>query len=703
MQNHRILAPSAAERHDDAILFAIGVHCRQQSRAGRDRLIFSFRGRKIALNKRWQMALDPGARLGPYEILAPIGAGAMGEVYRARDTKLGRQVAIKVLPDEFSRDNVRLARFEREAQLLASLNHTNIATLYGLEESEGHKFLAMELVEGETLAERIASGAIPLEEALPLFKQIAEGLEAAHEKGVIHRDLKPANIKITPEGKAKILDFGLAKAGFAHDVKSESPTVTRRGTETGAILGTAAYMSPEQSRGKAVDKRTDIWAFGCCLYEALTGKVAFLGETVSDTIANILEREPEWQALPGATPGSVRALLRRCLKKDSNERLRDIGDARIEIDEARSEPPGPLSTVPAAAQLPLWRRALPWSIAALMVVVAGMAVWNVIRPSPLVPPTLTHFVVALDSEQQLAVRPMLPIAFSPDGTQLVYAAQPLGDATYSGRTQLYLRRPNEFDARPIPGTEGAQNPFFSPDGRWVGFHANRTLLKVSVAGAAPQKICDASFALLGASWGPDDTIIFGVPAGGLRRVSAAGGIPETLTTPDFAKGEASHGFPHILPNGTHVLFIINTVEGNRVGVLSLESGEWRTLHQLGKGGRTHYLSTGHLVYGQTGSLLAVAFDLEQLEPKGSPVPILEGVLSERWLGYDVSYFALSGNGTLVYVPGGGATAESRLVWVDREGRATPLWNERGIYRHPRLAPDGARLAVTASFDIGADI
>ncbi len=443
------------------------------------------------------MALTQGTRLGSHEIVAPIGAGGMGEVYKARDTKLGREVAIKVLPEAFAENKERLARFEREARLLASLNHPNIATIHGLEESEGVHFLVLEFVPGETLAERIKKGPVPIGETLPLFKQIAEGLEAAHEKGIIHRDLKPANIKVTPEGKVKVLDFGLAKALAGEAVVqdlSESPTLTRDATETGVLLGTAPYMSPEQARGKEVDKKTDIWAFGCCFYEALTGKTAFLGETVSDTIAAILDREPEWQALPENTPVGVRSLLRRCLQKDPHRRFRDVWDVRIEIEEAANEPDA-VGDIRAVETTRARRRpAVSWILAALAAFVAGITVWYLKPPAPR---PVTKMIVGVEPAEFLGTihpaatysgstlcRPA--VALSPDGRHLVFGA---GDI--EGVRRLYLRPMDELEAEPIPGTEGGLGPFFSLDGEWIGFWAGGKLKKVPIDGGPPVALCDA--------------------------------------------------------------------------------------------------------------------------------------------------------------------------------------------------------------------
>src|SRR5213596_1061986 len=522
------------------------------------------------------MTLAAGTKLGPYEILAPLGAGGMGEVYRARDTKLGRDVALKVLPEAFAKDCERMARFQREAQMLASLNHPNIASIYGLEESGGVRALAMELVEGPTLAERIATRArrdsggaglappakaqqaapLPLDEVLSIAKQIAEALEAAHERGIIRRDLKPANIKVAEGGTVKVLDFGLAKASNPQDSaanlnQTNSPTLGIAATQAGVILGTAAYMSPEQARGKPVDKRTDIWSFGCVLYETLTGRQAFAAETVSDTIAAILDRDPDWHALPQATPANIRALLRHCMQKEAKLRLHDIADARIEIEEAldpsRAIPViGAVLVEPRAVRR---RQAIAWSLTALAAASIGALVWTLMRAPALPTRPIARLAVSLPPSDRLALGLTPTITLSPDGSRLVYVAN------HSGAQQLYVRPIDRLEATAIPGTEGAESPFFSPDGQSLGFFAEGKLKKVSLSGGAALTLCGAA-AIRGASWDPDDNIIltpsFGVS--GLFRVSAAGGTPKPLTIPDHKKGEFSHRWPEILPGGKAVLF-----------------------------------------------------------------------------------------------------------------------------------------------------
>ncbi len=643
-----------------------------------------------------------GRTLAHYQVVAPLGAGGMGEVYQARDTKLGRDVALKLLPDVFARDPERLARFEREAQVLASLNHPNIAAIFGLEEAGGVRFLVLELVPGETLAERITGHGLPVDEALALCRDIAEAVEAAHERGIVHRDLKPANVKVRPDGTVKVLDFGLAKA-FGDDTTTSdltrSPTITSDGTRAGVIMGTAAYMSPEQARGKPLDKRTDIWSFGCVLYEALARRQAFIGETVSDTIAAILRGEPDWSALPPATPARLRELLGRCLEKDPRRRLRDIGDARLEIERiASGEIVDALST-PASAASTLARgpgrrsSALPWAIAALMSVIALMAValsLGRIGKKPEDHRPLALFSIAVPPEAPLELSNHPAIALSPDGARLVYAA----GRDFSSR--LFLREMGRLDAVPMPGTEGGTGPFFSPDGQWVGFFADGKLKKVSIQGGAPLVLCDAPDSR-GACWGADDVIILEPQFdSGLMRVPAAGGTPETITTPDKTKDERTHRWPDILPGSDAVLFTIGAVgspdsyDDARIAVLSLGSGKMKVLPVTGSFAR--YSPTGHLVYMRAGALFAARFDLSRLELTGAPVPILEHVQTNPMTG--AANFCFSRIGSLAYVPGAFRNPERTLVWVDRGGTAVPITDTRRPYATPSLSPDGQAVAVS---------
>jgi serine/threonine protein kinase/Tol biopolymer transport system component len=623
-----------------------------------------------------------GRQLGNYQVMSLLGVGGMGEVYQAHDTKLGRDVAIKILPPAFVHDAERLARFQREAKLLAALNHPNIATIHGLEESGGVNYLVMELVAGQTLAERIRKGALPLEEALNVAKQIAEALEAAHEKGVIHRDLKPANVKVTPEGRVKVLDFGLAKAFSGDGGQDLSQGITL--SEEGKILGTPAYMSPEQARGVKVDKRTDIWAFGCLLYELLTGQPVFGGETLSDTLAGVLKQEPNWQALSAETPAKVRDLLRHCLQKDKTLRMRDAGDAQIEIQEALAAPATAEPSVAPTARgfRSLGRHGLIIGLGVLVLcaAVTGLAVWN-LKPAPSPPPRpASRFSIDLPPGAQLMIQGGFGV-ISPDGNRIVYVA------TQGGTQRLYLRDMDSQEARPVPGTEVANIPFFSPDGQWLGFFAGGKLKKVSVNGGSAITLCDAANAA-GASWSRQGTIVFGT-GGGLMQVSDAGGTPQAMT--HLEKGESAHLWPEFLPDGKAVLFM--AAFPIRVAVYSLETGKRRDLIQGQGATAPHYLPSGYLVYAQAGgSLMAAPFDAQRLRVTGAAVPVAQGVLMNPGTG--LAQYSISDTGSLVYVSASGGVAQGRLVWVDRKGVEQPLPAPPRIYWFPRLSPDGQRVAVT---------
>ncbi|MDA2938462.1 protein kinase, partial [Acidobacteria bacterium AH-259-A15] len=554
--------------------------------------------------------------------------------------------------------------------------------------ADGLHFLVLELVEGETLAERVAKGPLPVEEALEICRQIAEGVAAAHEKGVIHRDLKPANVKITPQGTVKVLDFGLAKAlegeRPAADM-SHSPTLTEEMTRAGVILGTAAYMSPEQARGKPVDKRADVWAFGCVLYQLLSGRQAFQGETVSDMLAAVLKTEPDWQALPADTPPRIRELLHRCLRKEPHKRLHDIANARIEIEERLAEPSGvmALRAAPAASE-PVWRRALPWTLVALLAVSAGLMAWRLIQAGSPTPRNPARFSVHLAKTDRLVGR-FPAVALSPDGTRMVLTVAP-GD-----KTELYLRRMDRLELACIPGTERAYSPFFSPDGRWVAFTADGKLKKISIEGGSALTLCDAHWG--GGSWGSDGTIIYTPSYGrGLWQVSAAGGTPQVLTTPDSTAGELGHWWPQILPSGKAVLFTIYStpIDQARIAVHSLETGERRILIEGGLFAR--YVPTGHLVYVRSETIMAVPFDLAHLEVSGAPVPVVEDVAVDPPSGH--AQFAFSAEGTLAYIPASVLNAERMLLWVDRTGTEQPVIKTPGLYSDPRLSPDGQRVALS---------
>lgn len=643
------------------------------------------------------MPLPTGAKLGPYEISSPLGAGGMGEVYLAQDTRLGRCVAIKILRDEFSRDAQRMARFDREAKVLASLNHSNIASIYGLEESNSVRALVMEFVDGPTLAERIEKGLLPLDETLPMAKQIAEALEYAHERSIIHRDLKPSNVKITPNGTAKVLDFGLAKAledDFSATDISTSPTLSHAATQAGILLGTAAYMSPEQARGKKVDRRADIWSFGAVLYEMLTGKPAFTGETISDTLAAVIRAEPDWSVLPGNVPASIVQLVRRCLTKDPTQRLRDIGEARVALDAAISGTPEDIlaPAVAAVQPQPLWRRALPWAIAGIAMALAigfSSPYWRASQPEP-------HRVMqlSLTLPEPLAgvfdPNPGSPFALSPDGSQIVFVASVVGKPQ-----QLYLRPLDQQTATPIPNTENATQPFFSPDGQSVGFFALGKMRKVSLHGGPATLLSDAPTPH-GASWALDDTIIYAPNFGsGLLRISSAGGTPQTLTRPNPKEQEISHRWPQVLPGGGYVLFTIQvgsaaTYDDARIAVLSLQTGKWRTLLQGGSYAR--YVASGHMVYAHAGSLVAVTFDLSRSEVSGSPVPVQEGVVTTALTSGGAEY-DVTQSGLLAFVPGNAKPPVRSLVWVDRVGLAKTLPAPPRVYSSPSLSPDGKQLAI----------
>ena len=601
------------------------------------------------------MPTFPGRRLGPYEVVAQIGAGGMGEAYQAHDTKLGRDVAIKVLPEAFAHDAERLSRFQREAKMLASLNHPNIATIHGLEQSGGTSYLVMELVPGETLQERgKREGPVPVEEALIIAKQIAEALEAAHEKNIIHRDLKPANVKVTPEGKVKVLDFGLAKA-FAGDRSTEdignSPTLSMAATMQGVILGTAAYMSPEQAKGKAVDKRTDIWAFGCVLYELLTGKQTFGGEDITEILAAVVRSEPDWQALPAATPLKVRDLLRRCLQKDKILRMRDAGDARIEIHEALIAAPTAVAATPAAA---------------------------------------VHLSaeIGVDGSLYLALGPSALL--SPDGTRLALVASGADQ-----KRRIYVRSLDHLQATALSGTENARDPFFSPDSQWIGFFADGKLKKISVQGGMAVMLCDAPTDR-GGSWGEDGTIVFTPDiVVALSKVSSTGGTPQPLTSLDKDVGEATQRWPQVLPGGKALLFTSGTttagvsLEDGDIVAYSMTSGQRKTVQRGGFYAR--YLPSGHVVYMHEGTLFAVPFDLQRLTVTGQPAPILEGVAAAPNSGG--AQFSFSETGNLVYIAGGSGSQKLSIYWMDREGRFKTLRETPGGYNNPAFSPDGKRLAL----------
>ena len=632
------------------------------------------------------LALGPGSRLGSYEILSALGAGGMGEVYVAIDTVLGRQVAIKVLPEVFAQDAERVARFEREAKTLAALNHPHIAQIYGLEKPSGA--LVMELVEGEDLSQRIARGAISLDDALCIAQQIAEALEAAHEQNIIHRDLKPANVKVRSDGTVKVLDFGLAKAlepiGSMPGGVSMSPTITTPAmTHAGVILGTAAYMSPEQARGKPVDKRADIWAFGCVLFEMLSGRRPFpKEETVSDTLAGILKGEPAWNALPADTPQQIRTLVERCLRKDVRRRLPDIAQARIELDEARSEPIPAAERAPAPHRLRfLW----PAATALSLLAAAGLAAWVILSPVP------EQVVARFDVAPPPGATPLPPFGrmmdvgqpLSPDGRMVAYVA------TAEGKEVIWVRSLDSSTARPLPGTEDATRPTWSPDSQYIAFFAQGRLKKVAIEGGPPSVISNEAGREV--AWGSGNVILIGGGGKPLRRVSAEGG--ETTLATEFGPAETTHDYPEFLPDGRHFLYMARhggTPEDWDVFVGRLDSNERQLLPGVHAGVR--YSPTGHLLYLRDRTLMAQPFDVDRRDLTGNAFAVAEGVQ----VGPHPP-FSTSTNGSLAYL-GELSPPDSRLAWFDRSGKQLAVISQSGQYDRVALSANSRWVA----FDRGLD-
>ncbi len=636
------------------------------------------------------MSLNPGTRLGPYEILTAIGAGGMGEVYRATDSNLKRSVAIKVLPASVAGDADRLARFQREAEVLAALNHPNIAAIYGLERTADLTALVMELVEGEDLSAHIARGAMPIAEAMPIARQIADALEAAHEQGIVHRDLKPANIKVRADGTVKVLDFGLAKAmepaGASSADAMNSPTLTNRATQMGMILGTAAYMAPEQARGKAVDRRADIWSFGVVLYEMLAGRRAFEGEDVSVTLANVIKEDVAWDALPEDLPASIRRLLRRCLDKDPKRRLRDIGEARLALDggpDGTSEP----ATTAARAR----RGARVSGLAAMALVALAVAVYAFWYRSPAVGPLAARLTIALLPGSEITSYP----AITRDGRTVAYVARQGTDDA-----QLYLRDLDSFDARIVAGSSGAKQPFFSPDGKWVAFFAQGQLQKAEVAGGTPIRVADAAYSF-GGTWTEDNTIIYVTSLGsGLMRVPAGGGTPESLTRPDGAANGYAHVFPQALPGRRSVLF---TAWGQTQGgaVLSLDSRAWELILPTTSFGAAMYDAssgaTGRVLIGdQSADVRSAPLDPAHPARTSADTSVLQGVYYEVETESQ-SWLAVSNTGTAVYAPGN--PARSAVMWADRDGKVEPASKDEGLYREVSLSADGTKAVVRHGLDL----
>jgi serine/threonine protein kinase/Tol biopolymer transport system component len=635
------------------------------------------------------VTLAPGTRLGSYEVLAPLGAGGMGEVYRARDTKLGRDVALKILPQSLTHDPDRIARFTREAQVLASLNHPNIGAIYGLDEANDQQFLVLELIEGETLADRVATGAISVDEALAIARQIAEALEAAHEQGIIHRDLKPANIKVRPDGTVKVLDFGLAKltesqaASAASALLSQSPTITTPAmmTSMGVILGTAAYMSPEQASGKTADRRADIWGFGAVLYEMLAGTRAFAGESVPDTLATVLKVDPNWAALPRSTPASIRTLVQRCLEKDRKKRLQAIGEARITIEDTLNAQTQRMESQAEGVRHPI-RRAWPWvAIAALSIALAAVSLLHFREVPP--PDRSVRFQVPLPEKSIVG-----NFQLSPDGAYLAFTGG-------KGAGRLWVRPLDGLEAQALPGTDGARLPFWSPDSAFIGFFAQGKLKKISVTGGPVQTLCDARNTR-GGAWNRDGVILV-VPPNSLtiNRVSAEGGTPTPVTK--AVTGELQV-FPQFLPGGRQFFY---ASRGNKAGaegvyVGSLDGPSRRILPNVSRAAYVPPRTSGHtgyLVFSQDATVMAQPFDPDRLQLTGNAIPI-----AERASGAPLSEFSVSENGALAYVSGEGSR---ELIWTDRAGKPLDSADPTGVYAkfrqstddlNFRLSPDDKRVA-----------
>ena len=654
------------------------------------------------------MNVAPGTRFGAYEIVSALGAGGMGEVYRARDAKLNRDVAIKILPDVFAHDSERVARFTREAQTLASLNHPNIAQIYGVleEDQPAHVHaLVMELVEGDDLSVLIARGPMPLPEALPIAKQIAEALEAAHEQGIVHRDLKPANVKVRADGTVKVLDFGLAKAldpgskdpGLHQDV-ANSPTLTARATQMGMILGTAAYMAPEQARGKSVDRRADIWAFGVVLFEMLTGRRAFPGDDVSEVLASVLKSDPDWTAVPGATPPSVRRLLRRCLEKDPRKRLSSIGDARLELEETESAGAASAGVASVRDRRDRRRELVAWIATVLSLLAACAAVlWRPAAPTP--PPRVVRATLPLPAGVSIELdgeRSGMP-ALSPDGRHVAFGAR-----EGAGPMRVWVLDLASGVATPLAGTEGGHRPFWSPDGKSIGFFTWGALSTIPFEGGAVRRLAVARDAR-GGTWSPNGTILFApYTRGSLWTVSEHGGTAvEVTTTGKEAFG--THRFPQFLPDGEHFIYLDRPAPyGPRTGssaVLVGRLGTTEPVARLVELATNAVYADGHLLYVRDGALVAQQFDPARRETRGEPTAVVGDVLYNRRFSYGV--FSAGGSGVLAFLTGRQRDL-SQLVWRDRSGRRLGELGTPGIlsgYGGLALSRDG-RLAAVARVDEG---
>jgi serine/threonine-protein kinase len=628
------------------------------------------------------MALTIGTQLGSHEITALIGKGGMGEVYRARDLKLKREVAIKILPEEFARDPERISRFQREAELLASLNHPNIAAIYDVEEASNSRFLVLELVEGDTLADRLRRGPLPMDEALHIAKSICEALEAAHEKGVIHRDLKPGNVKVTPDGKVKVLDFGLAKAlegSPANTTMSNSPTLTMAGTNAGVILGTAAYMSPERAKGRSVDRRTDIFAFGCVLYEMLTGKRAFEGDDISDTLASVLRAEPDWNALPQGLPPTARTLIQGCLTKDRGRRIPDASVAKFALSQPVFVDTAP---IPSSSRLKTAVFVTALFLSAVVAAAVGWALW----PAT-VKPRVASLSVTLPEGQTFSSGRNLNIAISPDGTEIVYAAN----------ARLYRRSIFDFEPIPIPGSDPrgqAIIPAFSPDGRSIVFYAasENRIKRIPLDGGTPITICECGASAF--TWTGEGILFTNRSEHGIFRVSPDGGMPQRIVT--VKNDEVAH-LPQMLPDDQTLLFSLTETESDdqwdkaKIVLQSLKTGERKTL--IDGGSNARYIRTGHLIYAVAGTIYAVPFDLRTQTLKGHGVPVVQGVRRGPNPAGNWAQFNISDSGTLIYIPGSALPGTRTLMLMDRNGRTNPVGLPSALYRGPRVSRDGKHLVV----------
>ena len=645
------------------------------------------------------MALTPGDRIGPYEIVSVLGAGGMGQVYRAKDARLNRVVAVKALHESFAAHPERVARFEREAQLLASLNHPNIAAIYGVEEVQGSIFLVLEFVDGQSLSDILKGGPMPLREAIACARQTGDALAAAHERGIIHRDFKPGNVMITADGQAKVLDFGLGKSLESEvsqaggPISGNSPTMTTAGTQAGMIMGTAGYMSPEQAKGRPTDRRTDVWAFGCVLYEMLTGHKAFEGEDVSETLAAILRSEPDWTKIPADLPPTLKVLLQRCLIKDRTERLADMSVVRFLLSDSASSMSGPAAAVTSAVPDQAPRRIVPVVLATALIVAAasfGLTRWltagsGVSQGSAAV----AHVSVALPEGVELGSTNLLPIAFSRDGGRLAFVGE------RDGKNQIFVRTLGEPEAKALEGTQGGEGPFFSPDGQWVAFFAGGKLRKIAVGGAALQTLADAPFHR-GGDWATDGYIYY-APAnmGGIWRVPEGGGAATEVTKRDPEAGEISHRWPQLIEGTKALIYGVWTGPGDDEHAVAVQTIGSSERHVLVKGADAprYAAKPGLLLYTHLGDLFAVSWrpsqtDLGRAVPRASSVHPYDTIGNEGCGNY-----AISDDGRLAYVAGGQARNTGRLVWIDRAGNVKPAPTPERAYENVVISPDGTRALV----------